>query len=78
LVVAESEAVYGQSMQIIPLSGGSGPSAIFTKMLNLPIVSAGVGHPGAQAHAPNENMRLDLYLKGAKHIARILTSFGAV
>jgi acetylornithine deacetylase/succinyl-diaminopimelate desuccinylase-like protein len=77
LVVAEALEVYGQPMQIIPLSGGSGPSAIFKKTLGLPIVSAGVGHPGAQAHAPNENMRLDLYLKGARHIARILTAFGA-
>jgi acetylornithine deacetylase/succinyl-diaminopimelate desuccinylase-like protein len=77
LVVEEAEVVYGQAMQVIPLSGGSGPSAIFMKMLNFPIVSSGVGHPGAQAHAPNENMRLDLYLKGARHIARILTAFGA-
>jgi acetylornithine deacetylase/succinyl-diaminopimelate desuccinylase-like protein len=77
LVVEQSTEVYGQAMQIIPLSGGSGPSAIFKKLLNFPIVSAGVGHPGAQAHAPNENMRLDLYLKGARHIARILTAFGA-
>jgi acetylornithine deacetylase/succinyl-diaminopimelate desuccinylase-like protein len=76
LVVGEAKEVYGQPMQIVPLSGGSGPSAIFKKMLNFPIVSAGVGHPGAQAHAPNENMRLDLYLKGARHIARILTAFG--
>ena len=29
-----------------------------------------------RAHAPNENVRLDLYLKGAKHIARILEEFG--
>jgi acetylornithine deacetylase/succinyl-diaminopimelate desuccinylase-like protein len=77
LVVEQSKAVYGQAMQITPLSGGSGPSAIFMKTLNIPIVSAGVGHPGAQAHAPNENMRLDLYLKGARHVARILTAFGA-
>jgi acetylornithine deacetylase/succinyl-diaminopimelate desuccinylase-like protein len=76
LVVEEARAVYGQPMQIVPMSGGSGPNAIFKKTLNIPIVSAGVGHPGAQAHAPNENMRLDLYLKGARHIARILTVFG--
>jgi acetylornithine deacetylase/succinyl-diaminopimelate desuccinylase-like protein len=34
-----------------------------------------VGHPGAQAHAPNENIRIDLYLKGARHIARIINAF---
>lgn len=27
------------------------------------------------AHASNENMRLDLYLKGANHITRILKAF---
>jgi len=42
----------------------------------VPIASAGVGDPGGQAHAPNENIRIDLYLKGAKHIARILEEFG--
>jgi acetylornithine deacetylase/succinyl-diaminopimelate desuccinylase-like protein len=63
-------------MQIIPLSGGSGPNAIFIDTLKIPIVTAGVSHPGAQGHAPNENLRLDLYLKGAKHIARIIKAFG--
>jgi acetylornithine deacetylase/succinyl-diaminopimelate desuccinylase-like protein len=77
LVVGQAKEVYGQPMQIIPLSGGSGPSAVFIETLNIPIVSAGIGHPGAQVHAPNENMRLDLYLKGARHIARILIAFGA-
>jgi acetylornithine deacetylase/succinyl-diaminopimelate desuccinylase-like protein len=43
--------------------------------LNLPVVSAGLGYPGALGHAPNENIRLDLYLKAAKHIARILSEF---
>jgi len=76
LVVESAGDVYGQSMQIVPLSGGSGPNAIFMDILKIPIVSAGVGHPGAQAHAPNENMRLDLYLKGAQHIARIIKAFG--
>jgi acetylornithine deacetylase/succinyl-diaminopimelate desuccinylase-like protein len=55
--------------------GGSGPNHAFLEYLKLPIVTAGVGYPGTQAHAPNENVRLDLYLKGAKHIARILREF---
>ncbi|MBN2676764.1 MAG: M20/M25/M40 family metallo-hydrolase [Anaerolineaceae bacterium] len=78
VVVEAAREVYDQPMQIVPLSGGSGPNAIFMKTLHLPIVSAGVSYPGAQIHAPNENMRLDLYLKGARHIARMLTVFGAV
>jgi acetylornithine deacetylase/succinyl-diaminopimelate desuccinylase-like protein len=63
-------------MQIAPMVGGSGPSYPFIHLLHLPVATAGVGYPGAQAHAPNENLRLDLYLKGAKHIARILEAFG--
>jgi acetylornithine deacetylase/succinyl-diaminopimelate desuccinylase-like protein len=75
LVVKTAEPIYGQPMQIVPMIGGSGPNHAFLEYLKLPIVTAGVGYPGTQAHAPNENVRLDLYLKGAKHIARILREF---
>ena len=76
LVVAAAEPVYGMPMQIAPMIGGSGPNYPFVHTLGLPVVTAGVGYPGSQAHAPNENMRLDLYLKGAEHIARIVKEFG--
>jgi len=76
LVCQTAEPVYGHPMQIAPMVGGSGPSYPFIHLLHLPVATAGVGYPGAQAHAPNENLRLDLYLKGAKHIARILEAFG--
>ena len=75
LVVETARPVYGHPMQIIPLSGGSGPNHAFVHFLNLPVVTAGVGYPGSQAHAPNENIRLDLYLKGSMHIVRILKGF---
>ena len=76
LVVETARPVYGKPMQIVPLSGGSGPNHVFVHDLHLPVVSAGIGYPGSHGHAPNENIRLDLYLKGAKHIARILKEFG--
>jgi acetylornithine deacetylase/succinyl-diaminopimelate desuccinylase-like protein len=75
LVVQAAKPVYGVPMQIIPMLGGSGPNHAFIEHLKLPVVTAGIGYPGTQAHAPNENVRLDLYLKGAKHIARILSTF---
>jgi acetylornithine deacetylase/succinyl-diaminopimelate desuccinylase-like protein len=77
LVIETAGDIYGVPMQIVPMVGGSGPNAAFIKHLNLPVVTAGVGHPDSRAHAPNENLRLDLYLKGAKHITRILKAFGA-
>ena len=75
LVVNSAEPVYGQKMQITPMMGGSGPSYPFVHILNLPVATAGPGYPGSKTHAPNENIRLDLYVKHAKHIARILKSF---
>jgi len=77
LVTSTAEEIYGNPMEIVPMIGGSGPNYAFKHHLNLPIVTAGVGHPESGAHAPNENLRLDLYLKGAKHITRILKAFGA-
>jgi acetylornithine deacetylase/succinyl-diaminopimelate desuccinylase-like protein len=77
LVVEAARPVYGHPMQIIPMSGGSGPNHAFVHHLHLPVVSAGIGYPGSQGHAPNENIRLDLYLKGAMHIVRILKGFSS-
>ena len=77
LVVRTAEPVFGMPMQVVPMTGGSGPNHPFIHELGLPVATAGAGYPGTLAHAPNENIRLDLYLKHAKHMARILTEFGA-
>jgi acetylornithine deacetylase/succinyl-diaminopimelate desuccinylase-like protein len=76
LVVDSAADVYGMPMDIVPMVGGSGPNHAFIEYLKLPVVTAGIGYPETQAHAPNENVVLDLYLKGAKHIVRILERFG--
>jgi len=77
LVVDAAEPVYGRPMAIVPMIGGSGPNHLFVHELGLPVVTAGMGHPGTQAHAPNENIRVDLYLKHARHMARVMAGFGA-
>ena len=74
-VVLAAKEVYGVPMEIIPMVGGSGPNHVFLKELNLPIATAGIGYPGTKAHAPNENIVIDHYMKGAKHICRILKEF---
>jgi len=76
LVVDTSEEAFGKSMELVPIVGGSGPNYEFVHTLKLPVVSTGIGYPGSNAHAPDENIRIDLYLKGAKHIARIIQAFG--
>lgn len=75
VVVDTAEEVYGAPMQIVPMIGGSGPNYPFVHVLNQPVATAGCGYPGTNAHAPNENMRVDLYLKHAQHVVRILKAF---
>jgi len=77
LVVDAATPVYGAPMQRVPMTGGSGPNAMFIHELGLPVVTAGMGYPDARVHAPNENIRIDLYLKHAKHMARVMAAFGA-
>jgi acetylornithine deacetylase/succinyl-diaminopimelate desuccinylase-like protein len=75
LMVRTSEEVYEMPMQVVPMTGGSGPSHPFVHDLGLPVATGGLGHPEARAHAPNENIRLDLYLKHARHVARVISEF---
>jgi acetylornithine deacetylase/succinyl-diaminopimelate desuccinylase-like protein len=75
LVVDTSKEVYGVPMEIVPMVGGSGPNYPFIHELNLPVATAGLGYPDTRAHAPNENIRIDLYLMHAKHMARVINEF---
>jgi acetylornithine deacetylase/succinyl-diaminopimelate desuccinylase-like protein len=75
LVVESSKEIYGVPMEIVPMVGGSGPSYPFIHDLNLPVATAGLGYPDARAHAPNENIRVDLYLQHARHMTRVINEF---
>jgi acetylornithine deacetylase/succinyl-diaminopimelate desuccinylase-like protein len=67
--------VYGVPMQVAPMVGGSGPNHAFIEELGVPIVCAGLGYSDTRAHAPDENFRIDLYLKHARHVARLIEAF---
>jgi len=77
MVVETAREVYGVPQLIQPMSGGSGPNHPFIRFLKLPVATAGVGYPGSNAHAPNENLVIDNFVAGVRHTARILVSFGA-
>jgi len=76
LVCDTALVVYGKPMLLLPLVGGSGPNHPFVHDLGLPVATAGLGHPDGRGHAPNENIRIDLYLKHSKHMARLMVAFG--
>ena len=75
LVVNSAKDVYGVPQEVVPMSGGSGPNHAFLHFLKLPIAVAGLGYPGNQVHAPNENIRDDLYVKATLHVTRIISEF---
>lgn len=75
IVVNTAEDVYDTPMEIVPMVGGSGPSYPFVHDLGLPVVTMGLGYPDTKAHAPNENIRIDLYLQHARHTARVIKEF---
>lgn len=72
IAVEAAQDVYEKPTRVIPMIGGSGPNFIFQKYLGVPIISSGAGDAESGAHAPNESISLALYVKGAKHFARIL------
>jgi acetylornithine deacetylase/succinyl-diaminopimelate desuccinylase-like protein len=74
-VVQAAEEVYEEAMQLVPMVGGSGPNYPFVHDLGLPVATAGLGYPDTRAHAPNENIRIDLYLKHSRHMARVMKEF---
>ena len=75
MVVQSATEVYGRPMLITPMSGGSGPNYPFIHDLGLPVATAGVGYPGNQVHAPNENLVIEHFVSGVRHTARIVAKF---
>ena len=75
LVVETARDVYGEPQRIIPMSGGSGPNHPFIHDLKVPVATAGVGYPGSNVHAPNENMDIENFIAGVRHTIRIMDIF---
>jgi acetylornithine deacetylase/succinyl-diaminopimelate desuccinylase-like protein len=76
LVADTAVEVYGRRQLIAPMTGGSGPYHAFIHHLGVPIATAGIGYPGMQMHSPNEHFRIDDFIAGTRHTARIVARFG--
>jgi len=72
LVCEAARQVYGQEPVLIPSMAGTGPLYPFLKTLGLPTADCGIGYRESRGHAPDENIRLADFLRGAKHIAAVL------
>lgn len=76
LTIDCAKEVYNRDVAIEPIIGGSGPNYPFIKILNLPVVSAGVAYPESNAHAPDEHIRIGDLIQGIRHTAYIMEAFG--
>jgi len=65
--------VYGVKPVVTVSSPGTGPMYLF----DAPCVAIGGGNPFSHAHSPNENLRLDLFVKGMKWVAATVEKFAA-
>lgn len=74
-VIKTAEKVYNKEASIYPTSAASGPMHLFRNWLGYPVVSVGCGHAESRAHAPNENITVDGFIKGTKFIATLVHEF---
>lgn len=75
-VVAETfEELYEDAPNIYPTSPGSGPWYQLCDALGIDACTAGIGHGKSQAHAPDENIFVDDFILGIKHIVAIMERY---
>ena len=61
MVADSARRVYGSEPYVQPNSPGTGPQYAIQQTLGVPVASLGIDYPGNRIHAPNENIRRDLF-----------------
>ena len=73
--VKAAEKVYKTKPQLIPLSSGSGSFYYIANYIGTPLTGAGIGYYDSRVHAPNENIRIEDFIKGVKHVILTIIDF---
>lgn len=76
-VIETYRELHGQEPVVLPTSAGSGPWYELCDRFGISACTTGVGHPRSFIHAPNENIYVDDYIRGIKHICLIMERFAA-
>ncbi len=71
-VIEAATLVYGE----IPIVNGVSAEGTILKHVWIPCVLTGFANPGANLHAPNENITVASYVQGIKYAAAIMEAFG--
>jgi acetylornithine deacetylase/succinyl-diaminopimelate desuccinylase-like protein len=72
-----AEVVYGMKPVVKISAAGTGPLYVFTRRYKMPSVDIGVSAEGNAMHAPNENLRLDLFHRGILWLAETIERFSS-
>jgi acetylornithine deacetylase/succinyl-diaminopimelate desuccinylase-like protein len=78
-VAAVAEALgraHGRQALVHPALGGSLPDYVFTRTLGVPSLIVPYANADERNHAPDENMRVDLFLSGIVATTEILDALG--
>ena len=72
--IESAEEVYGKPPVVYPLDPASGPVGAVSGVRHppTPVVSFGVSYYGSNPHGPDENIRLEDFLRGVKYFGRII------
>lgn len=70
-----AEEAFGREAHLVPTSGGTSPMWAVCHKRGLANVTLGMGHPGAAAHAPNENIVLANYWKAIRATTRLFSLY---
>ncbi len=76
LVRSTARDVYEKEPVTFPNGAGTQPLHPMMSLLDVPMASAGIGHPDGRAHAPDENIHLSDFIVGTKHVAAIIEGLG--
>lgn len=77
--VSAADGVFAEPPSLAPMMIGTGPMYPIAHSLGIPTVSpAGVCRPDSKIHAPNENCRVDDFLKVVEYSVAWLKSFGEI
>ncbi len=70
-IIAAATEVYGE----LPVVNGVSAEGAILQHVWIPCVLTGFANPGANLHAPDENIHVDKYLQGIKYAAAIMEHF---
>lgn len=77
-LIRSARAVYANEPAVLPRTAGTGPMELLCQRYGIPVVGgAGTGYYNSRIHSPNENIRVEDFFLGVKHIAALLAEFAA-